>query len=105
MSGNATPNPGKSVAFCSPDRAEEGRVRIIGDEIITVNDAESNDQRRLSLPDSEADSSKEEKVPFPGLYPVVFIRLKQTTRPRIWCLRMIENPYPFKFILRFYNVF
>jgi len=99
MSSNATQNPGKSVAFSSPDRTQEGRVRIMGDEIITVNDTDFNDQRRLSsLPDSEADLSKDERVPFPGLYPTVFLRLKQTSRPRIWCLRMIENPYPFLYV-------
>ena len=93
MSDKATSNPGKSVAFCSPDRSQDGKVRIVGDEIMTEN--ESAERRRLSLADSDTDTNREEKVPFSGLYPVVFICLKQTTRPRIWCLRMIENPYPF----------
>ncbi|KPP76167.1 hypothetical protein Z043_104506 [Scleropages formosus] len=36
----------------------------------------------------------EEQVLYPGLAPVVFFCVKQTTRPRSWCLRMVCNPYP-----------
>uniref|UniRef100_A0A674JFG8 Uncharacterized protein n=1 Tax=Terrapene triunguis TaxID=2587831 RepID=A0A674JFG8_9SAUR len=37
----------------------------------------------------------EEQVPYPALAPTVFFCLKQTTRPRSWCLRLVCNPYPF----------
>lgn len=37
----------------------------------------------------------EEALPYPSLAPVVFFYLKQTTRPRSWCLKMVCNPYPF----------
>uniref|UniRef100_A0A8C9T7A2 Voltage-dependent T-type calcium channel subunit alpha-1H n=1 Tax=Scleropages formosus TaxID=113540 RepID=A0A8C9T7A2_SCLFO len=35
-----------------------------------------------------------EQPPYPGLAPVVFFCLKQTSRPRSWCLRLVCNPYP-----------
>lgn len=38
-----------------------------------------------------------ESLPYPTLAPVVFFYLKQTTRPRSWCLKMVCNPYPFLF--------
>ncbi|MBN3280113.1 CAC1H protein, partial [Polyodon spathula] len=41
-------------------------------------------------------SEEEEQVPYPVLAPVVFFWLKQTTRPRSWCLRLVCNPYPFQ---------
>ncbi|XP_072882848.1 voltage-dependent T-type calcium channel subunit alpha-1G [Hemitrygon akajei] len=34
-------------------------------------------------------------LPYPALAPVVFFYLKQTTRPRSWCLKLVCNPYPF----------
>ncbi|MGH0117038.1 UNVERIFIED_CONTAM: hypothetical protein FKN15_024983 [Acipenser sinensis] len=41
-------------------------------------------------------SEDEEQIPYPVLAPVVFFWLKQTTRPRSWCLRLVCNPYPFQ---------
>ncbi|XP_038274928.1 voltage-dependent T-type calcium channel subunit alpha-1H isoform X3 [Dermochelys coriacea] len=35
----------------------------------------------------------EEQVPYPALAPTVFFCLKQTTRPRSWCLRLVCNPW------------
>lgn len=40
-----------------------------------------------------------DNLPYPTLAPVVFFYLKQTTRPRSWCLKMVCNPYPFLFLL------
>ncbi|XP_072560812.1 voltage-dependent T-type calcium channel subunit alpha-1H isoform X3 [Paramormyrops kingsleyae] len=34
-----------------------------------------------------------EQPPYPGLAPVVFFCIKQTTRPRSWCLRLVCNPW------------
>uniref|UniRef100_A0A3B3TDU5 Uncharacterized protein n=1 Tax=Paramormyrops kingsleyae TaxID=1676925 RepID=A0A3B3TDU5_9TELE len=31
-----------------------------------------------------------EQPPYPGLAPVVFFCIKQTTRPRSWCLRLVS---------------
>eukprot|EP00063_Salmo_salar_P064179 XP_014039014.1 PREDICTED: uncharacterized protein LOC106592220 [Salmo salar] len=39
-------------------------------------------------------SEEEEQQPYPALAPVVFFCVKQTTRPRSWCLRTVCNPYP-----------
>lgn len=43
----------------------------------------------------DASASGEETLPYPDMAPVVFFYLKQTTRPRSWCLKMVNNPYPF----------
>uniref|UniRef100_A0A3B5AKK2 Uncharacterized protein n=1 Tax=Stegastes partitus TaxID=144197 RepID=A0A3B5AKK2_9TELE len=43
----------------------------------------------------EASASGGEGLPYPDLAPVVFFYLKQSTRPRSWCLKMVSNPYPF----------
>ncbi|XP_036072935.1 voltage-dependent T-type calcium channel subunit alpha-1G isoform X4 [Oryzias melastigma] len=34
-----------------------------------------------------------ESLPYPTLAPVVFFYLKQSTRPRSWCLKMVRNPW------------
>lgn len=44
---------------------------------------------------AELGSEEEEQVPYPALAPTAFFCLKQTTRPRSWCLRLVCNPYPF----------
>lgn len=49
----------------------------------------------ISTGGEEASASGEESLPYPTLAPVVFFYLKQTTRPRSWCLKMVCNPYPF----------
>ncbi|XP_029292902.1 voltage-dependent T-type calcium channel subunit alpha-1H [Cottoperca gobio] len=36
---------------------------------------------------------EEELQPYPALAPVAFFCLKQTTRPRNWCLRVVCNPW------------
>nr|XP_046192715.1 voltage-dependent T-type calcium channel subunit alpha-1H-like [Oncorhynchus gorbuscha] len=38
-------------------------------------------------------SEEEEQQPYPALAPVVFFCIKQTTRPRSWCLRTVCNPW------------
>lgn len=49
----------------------------------------------ISTGGEEASASGGESLPYPTLAPVVFFYLKQTTRPRSWCLKMVCNPYPF----------
>lgn len=44
--------------------------------------------------DPDCVSEEEEQQPYPALAPVAFFCLKQTTRPRNWCLRFVVNPYP-----------
>ncbi|KAM8889241.1 voltage-dependent T-type calcium channel subunit alpha-1G isoform 4-T4 [Synchiropus picturatus] len=48
---------------------------------------------RISTAGEDASVSGEESVPYPDLAPVVFFYLKQTTRPRNWCLKMVRNPW------------
>uniref|UniRef100_A0A667WG65 Ion transport domain-containing protein n=1 Tax=Myripristis murdjan TaxID=586833 RepID=A0A667WG65_9TELE len=45
---------------------------------------------RITAPirDPDCTSEEEEQQPYPALAPVVFFCIKQTTRPRSWCLRM-----------------
>ncbi|KAM7386595.1 hypothetical protein PAMA_009281 [Pampus argenteus] len=52
---------------------------------------------RVTAPirDPDCVSEEEEQQPYPALAPVAFFCLKQTTRPRNWCLRVVCNPYPF----------
>ncbi|XP_008302924.1 neurofilament medium polypeptide-like [Stegastes partitus] len=52
---------------------------------------------RITAPirDPDCVSEEEEQQPYPALAPVAFFCLKQTTRPRNWCLRIVCNPYPF----------
>ncbi|CAK6974290.1 Voltage-dependent T-type calcium channel subunit alpha-1G Cav3.1c [Scomber scombrus] len=42
----------------------------------------------ISTAGEEASASGDENLPYPTLAPVVFFYLKQTTRPRSWCLKM-----------------
>ncbi|KAG7460011.1 hypothetical protein MATL_G00216650 [Megalops atlanticus] len=51
--------------------------------------------RRPSARDPAPDlvSDDEEQPPYPALAPVVFFCIKQTTRPRSWCLRLVCNPW------------
>lgn len=49
----------------------------------------------ISTAGEEVSACGEESLPYPTLAPVVFFYLKQTTRPRSWCLKMVCNPYPF----------
>lgn len=48
----------------------------------------------ISTTGEEASACGGENLPYPTLAPVVFFYLKQTTRPRSWCLKMVCNPYP-----------
>lgn len=48
-------------------------------------------------PDGASEEQEQEQQPYPALSPVVFFCIKQTTRPRSWCLRVVCNPYPFVF--------
>ncbi|RMC17572.1 hypothetical protein DUI87_05236 [Hirundo rustica rustica] len=45
-------------------------------------------------PPAELGSEEEEQVPYPALAPTAFFCLKQTTRPRSWCLRLGKEGIP-----------
>ncbi|KAF7691118.1 voltage-dependent T-type calcium channel subunit alpha-1G isoform X7 [Silurus meridionalis] len=48
-------------------------------------------------PAPDGASEEQEQQPYPALAPIVFFCIKQTTRPRSWCLRVVCNPYPLFF--------
>uniref|UniRef100_A0A672YE18 Voltage-dependent T-type calcium channel subunit alpha-1H n=1 Tax=Sphaeramia orbicularis TaxID=375764 RepID=A0A672YE18_9TELE len=50
---------------------------------------------RAPIRDPDCVSEEEDQQPYPALAPLAFFCLKQTTRPRNWCLRFVCNPYPF----------
>uniref|UniRef100_A0A8C2H9L7 Uncharacterized protein n=1 Tax=Cyprinus carpio TaxID=7962 RepID=A0A8C2H9L7_CYPCA len=64
---------------------------------IRLNDLSGGGERTgAAAAAEEASACSGEPLPYPTLAPVVFFYLKQTTRPRSWCLKMVCNPYPFK---------
>ncbi|XP_053193705.1 voltage-dependent T-type calcium channel subunit alpha-1H [Scomber japonicus] len=51
---------------------------------------------RITAPIRDPDcvsEEEEEQQPYPALAPAAFFCLKQTTRPRNWCLRVVCNPW------------
>uniref|UniRef100_A0A672NHZ5 Calcium channel, voltage-dependent, T type, alpha 1H subunit a n=1 Tax=Sinocyclocheilus grahami TaxID=75366 RepID=A0A672NHZ5_SINGR len=61
---------------------------------IPVHESSQAQGSRARDPTPDMVSDEEEQPPYPALAPVVFFCIKQTTRPRSWCLRMVCNPYP-----------
>ncbi|XP_037836555.1 voltage-dependent T-type calcium channel subunit alpha-1G isoform X4 [Kryptolebias marmoratus] len=47
----------------------------------------------ISAAGDEGSTHGGESLPYPTLAPVVFFYMKQTTRPRSWCLKMVCNPW------------
>ncbi|XP_047465685.1 voltage-dependent T-type calcium channel subunit alpha-1G isoform X5 [Mugil cephalus] len=62
-------------------------------EVVVVEPAASPAPDGISTAGEDASASGEESLPYPTLAPVVFFYLKQTTRPRSWCLKMVCNPW------------
>ncbi|KPP79176.1 hypothetical protein Z043_101264 [Scleropages formosus] len=58
-------------------------------------DAATPGGRESAAAAEETSAAGGDPLPYPSLAPVVFFYLKQTTRPRSWCLKMVCNPYPF----------
>ncbi|KFB35044.1 AGAP002505-PA-like protein [Anopheles sinensis] len=46
--------------------------------------------------DSSSSSYDEPNLPYPGFTEFSLKYLAQDTKPRIWCLQLITNPYPFQ---------
>uniref|UniRef100_A0AAQ4R6U2 Voltage-dependent T-type calcium channel subunit alpha n=1 Tax=Gasterosteus aculeatus aculeatus TaxID=481459 RepID=A0AAQ4R6U2_GASAC len=53
----------------------------------------------ISTTGDETSASGDENLPYPAMAPVIFFYLKQTTRPRSWCLKLVCNPYPFYYFM------
>ncbi|XP_048047965.1 voltage-dependent T-type calcium channel subunit alpha-1H-like isoform X2 [Megalobrama amblycephala] len=83
-----------SALYQAPGPSEE-----IGDEEeksstwIPVHESSQAQGSGARDPTPDLVSDEEEKPPYPMLAPVVFFCIKQTTRPRSWCLRMVFNPW------------
>uniref|UniRef100_A0A673FQ30 Voltage-dependent T-type calcium channel subunit alpha n=1 Tax=Sinocyclocheilus rhinocerous TaxID=307959 RepID=A0A673FQ30_9TELE len=67
-----------------------------GERIELESDGGERRESAVGAAAEEASACGGEPLPYPSLAPVVFFYLKQTTRPRSWCLKMVCNPYPFK---------
>ncbi|XP_059414486.1 voltage-dependent T-type calcium channel subunit alpha-1H-like isoform X3 [Carassius carassius] len=84
-----------SALYRAPSPSEE-----IGDDEeksstwIPVHESSQAQGSGAQDPTPDLVSDEEEQPPYPALAPVVFFCIKQTTRPRSWCLRMVCNPYP-----------
>lgn len=55
---------------------------------------------------SEGDTSSsygEPNLPYPGFAEFSLKYLSQDTKPRIWCLQLITNPYPFQKLIIIYH--
>lgn len=59
----------------------------------------SNNNNDVSMSDScsyETNSSSDNSIlPYPGFVEYSLKYLRQDSKPRIWCLKLITNPYPF----------
>ncbi|XP_057201001.1 voltage-dependent T-type calcium channel subunit alpha-1H isoform X2 [Triplophysa rosa] len=83
-----------SALYRAPGHGEE-----IGDEEeksstwIPVHESSQGQGSGARDPTPDLVSDEEEQPPYPALAPVVFFCIKQTTRPRSWCLRMVCNPW------------
>ncbi|XP_059180439.1 voltage-dependent T-type calcium channel subunit alpha-1G isoform X2 [Centropristis striata] len=47
----------------------------------------------ISTTGEEASTNGDENPPYPAMAPVVFFYMRQTTKPRSWCLKMVCNPW------------
>ncbi|XP_051926384.1 voltage-dependent T-type calcium channel subunit alpha-1G isoform X2 [Hippocampus zosterae] len=73
----------------SGDAAGGGEERT---EVMAMESASPAPDGTSSAGDEES-ACGEESLPYPTLAPVVFFYMKQSTRPRSWCLKMVCNPW------------
>lgn len=78
----------KTVAFHTNVKENENRKMSAAVSQKTRHDI-------VSDAESEEETDEPENYLYPGLYPTVFYCASQTSKPRIWCLRIVANPYPF----------
>ncbi|KAM8844060.1 voltage-dependent T-type calcium channel subunit alpha-1H [Spinachia spinachia] len=71
----------------------EVRVREVQEPELEAGGPALGVRIRAPLRDPDCVSEEEEQQPYPALAPVAFFCLKQTTRPRNWCLRLVCNPW------------
>uniref|UniRef100_A0A3Q1BFV2 Voltage-dependent T-type calcium channel subunit alpha n=1 Tax=Amphiprion ocellaris TaxID=80972 RepID=A0A3Q1BFV2_AMPOC len=91
------PGPGRTASAETDPRssAPPGNYTVRRERSEVVVEPASPAPDGISTGGEEASASGGESLPYPEWAPVVFFYLKQTTRPRSWCLKMVSNPYPF----------
>lgn len=83
-----------SSLYRAPGQGEDtGDEEERGSTWIPVPESTRAQGSTLRDPTPDLASDDEEQPPYPALAPVVFFCMKQTTRPRSWCLRMVCNPW------------
>ncbi|KAG8179700.1 hypothetical protein JTE90_006606 [Oedothorax gibbosus] len=86
---------GSSAYSCSTSGSSRTCSSSVGSSTSTSSSSSS------SCSCSASDSSEFDPrahLPYPAYVPISWYCLEQTTRPRNWCLWLISNPYPFKYI-------
>lgn len=73
--------------FLEPNRNDEGE-----DEEEKLDEEDEDDYDNNNNNESDEKSFRE-RILFPGYVPIVFKYFDQSSRPRIWCLRMITSPW------------
>ena len=104
---------GGTICPSADEEPTEQRIRRQGSRPMTSSRGENDDEtlsgevgaggegvqpsEAATTPPGEQGEGDEEdeELPYPDFQPVVFRCVKQTTRPRGWCLRVITWPYPF----------
>jgi len=91
--------PLRSIIACKDKMANDATSKTVAFEPQRREDGSAAEVQEALLRGSESSECLEPRntLLFPGLYPVVCCSLKQTSFPRLWCLKMVSNPYPFLF--------
>ncbi|XP_078486170.1 uncharacterized protein LOC144744697 [Ciona intestinalis] len=95
--GNTNETDGINISQTTSSKMESGKTVAFRSR---SEDDSPEDSKKDGSEDEDSGRSYEEPL-FPALYPVVLLSLKQTSVPRIWCLRMVANPYPFHVCVAF----
>uniref|UniRef100_A0A8C8DJ11 Calcium channel, voltage-dependent, T type, alpha 1H subunit a n=1 Tax=Oryzias sinensis TaxID=183150 RepID=A0A8C8DJ11_9TELE len=85
------PKSGTAVVWGGDEWSQEVQANEVRETELDVDEEPDPANVRVNL----SSISCEEEQPFPALAPKAFFCLKQTTRPRYWCIRIVCNPYPF----------
>ncbi|KAM9785292.1 voltage-dependent T-type calcium channel subunit alpha-1H isoform 1-T2 [Syngnathus typhle] len=82
------------AASCSRSRRNDERETKVQEAELEEDGGPALDVRIVApIRDPDCVSEEEEQQVYPALAPVAFFCLRQTTRPRNWCLRVVCNPW------------
>ncbi|EAT41534.1 AAEL006842-PA [Aedes aegypti] len=89
---NSVYNEGQFSESCSMRKKPNKSVGSVSSTSGTTMDSSGS-----SCSDGDTSSSYgEPNLPYPGFAEYSLKYLSQDTKPRIWCLQLITNPYPFQ---------